>query len=141
MAQVEIAVGGLAEFGRRLDTAEQASARQMDLLVDRTAHLARDEARRRVPRGPSGAARASLRVVEGVGTAQLVGGGRRAPYYGWLDFGGFAGRSRPGRRGARRPYRRGGRYIFPALVDRWRATQDDAERALDTAMTDAGLAD
>jgi hypothetical protein len=141
MGEVQIVVEGLNEFGRRLDTARQTSARQMDLLVDRTAHLARDEARRRVPRGPSGAARASLRVVEGVGTAQLIGGSRRAPYYGWLDFGGFAGRSRPGRRGARRPYRRGGRYIFPALVDRWQATQDDAARALDAAMADVGLAD
>lgn len=134
MAEVEIRIEGLAQFGRRLDTARHASTRELDVLVDRTARLIRDETRRRVPRGATGAARASLRIVEGEGTAQLVGGGRRAVYFGWLDFGGVAGRAGP-----RRPYLRRGRYLIPTLLRERASIQAATEHALGKVVLNAGL--
>jgi hypothetical protein len=83
-------------------------------------------ARQRVPRR-TGAARASLRVVGSGTTRTLTGGSHRARYYGWLEFGGSTGI----RRSVRRPYRRSGRYIYPALTSEGAAitrTLDQAAR-------------
>ena len=40
----------------------------------------------------------------------MSGGGNKAPYYPWLDFGGSVGR----RRSVRRPFLDKGRYIYAA---------------------------
>lgn len=134
MGQVEIQVGGLSDFRRSLDSARTHSDRQIELLVDDAAGVVLQNARSRVPRGPTGAARASLRIVEGSGTSQLVGGSRRAPYYGWLDFGGVAGR-----RGPRRPYKPRGRYILRALFDREQELGRMIDQAGQNVITGSGL--
>lgn len=96
-----------------LRRSSDAAAPALDVAVERIAEDVLSAARRKVPRGRSGAARASLKVMGSSGTETLSAGGRKAPYFGWLDFGGRTG-ARGGR--GRRPYKRGGRYIYPALA-------------------------
>lgn len=134
MAEVEIVVKGLDRYQASLSRARLESTRQLDLLTDRAAQLLRDDTARRVPRGRSGAARASVRVVGGAGTSQVVAGGHKAPYYGWLDFGGVAGRN-----GARRPYNRRGRYLLRALFSLDSRLQAETEDALGRVMDSSGL--
>lgn len=122
---VEIKVTGVKEYQRALLSAQSISHRELESVVESSARLVLRDARWRVPRGPSGAARASLRIVEGIGARQVVAGGRRAPYFGWLDFGGVAGAQGP-----RRPYMRRGRYVLQAL---FRADQL-IDRNMNTAM-------
>lgn len=96
-----------------LERGGDAAGPAMDRAVSRIADDVLGATRRKVPRGPSGAARASLQVMGSSGTETLSAGGRKAPYFGWLDFGGHTG-ARGGR--GRRPYKRAGRYIYPALA-------------------------
>lgn len=63
------------------------------------------DARARVPRR-TGRAQASYKAV---GSALSIGDG--VPYVPWLEFGGKVGRGE----GSRRPYIKGGRYLYPAI--------------------------
>jgi hypothetical protein len=74
-----------------------------------------DDARARVP-SDTGKARKSVKTASTQSYARIRGGGNRAPYYPWLDFGGQIGaRSgrKQGRRG-KRPWLPKGRYIYNA---------------------------
>lgn len=115
----------------------QASIQQMDAGLDgmiketlaEAAELVAADARRKIPT-LTGAARNSLKVVG----AMVTAGGSKAPYYPWLDYGG-----RAGRRGARRPWRAGGRYIWKSYGDLFPAIQRVSEKALDALTRRCGL--
>lgn len=95
------------------------------------AELVADKARGLVPRGPSGAARASLRAMG----AKVQGGGSRAPYFPFLDFGG-----RVGIKGSvRRRFIQGGRYIWPTLDAETERINDEMSRALVRAVEASGI--
>lgn len=95
-------------------------------LTDRARMIAR-AASGRVPRR-TGAAAATVDAVPAPDGAQIVAGGRRAPYFPWLEFGGDVGR----RGSIRRPFVRDGRYIGRA-VD---ASLGDLEAAVARAVFD-----
>lgn len=77
----------------------------------------------------TGAAAASLRVVDYSDGAAATGGNSAVPYYGWLEFGGDAGRKHSVHR-ATVPE---GRYLRPAFVQ----NLDKIERKMDDLMNDA----
>lgn len=104
-------------------TSSQVEARVDRLLAVAAVDVA-DDARRLVPRGPSGAARASLRVVG----AQVTGGGGRAPYFGWLSFGGRTGIDGS----VRRTFVPGGRYPWP----QWLKARTDIIDAMEDGIRD-----
>lgn len=84
-----------------------------------------------VPRGPSGAARRSLRA-EG---PRVTGGGSQAPYFGWLEFGGRTGINRS----VERRFVRGGRYVWPAFDANRRKLIGLLEDDVAAAVRAAGL--
>jgi hypothetical protein len=108
--QAKIAVEGLAEFNRglrRLDSDAPKALRialneAADLLISRTVPL--------IPRR-SGAAAKSLKAKSTRTSARVSVGGRRAPYYPWLDFGGRTGP----KKSVERPFYSDGRYLYPTL--------------------------
>lgn len=100
----------------------------------------------------TGRAQSTVRVTSSGGTVWLKGGGARAPYFPWLDFGGQLPGHRPRRKkammwsgaqhpsasaaGANRTKIRSGRYIYPGaerhaeeVVDRTAIIFDDVARS------------
>ncbi|HKY77449.1 MAG TPA: HK97 gp10 family phage protein [Acidimicrobiia bacterium] len=118
----------LREALRGLSRALPGAARAE--MADTAQMIARD-AQGAVPRR-SGAARASVRAEIRDGAAAIVAGGRRAPYFPWLEFGGRVGI----RDSVDRPFVRDGRYIGRA-VD---AGVDDIEAAAARGFVEAARA-
>ncbi len=110
-----IRIVGLREFQRGLRQLDAGLPKALRVAMNSAADVIVAEARPRVPRGPSGRAAASVVARSTRGRARVEGGGRRAPYYPWLDFGGTI---RP-RGPIRRPFiGRTGRYIYNAFFAR-----------------------
>lgn len=105
-----VQVDGLADRQGALRRARSDLPEILRVFLGKAADMTADDAASLVPRGPSGAARASLRVDRSQTAATVLGGGRRAPYYGWLEFGGRTGI----KNSVERRFVRGGRYIWPA---------------------------
>jgi hypothetical protein len=107
---VEVHVEGLTEFRRALKSMDRDLPKGLRLAFNDAADIVVDEARPRVT-SRSGRARRSVRVRSSQRFARVSGGGRRAPYYPWLDFGGRVGRGRS----VHRPFLSQGRYIYKAF--------------------------
>ena len=96
------------------------------------------DARRRVKRSiknrsrSTGRAAASIRITAGGNRIRIVGGKKRVPYYGWLDFGGTLHPSGGRRNLQTRPIIRRGRYIYPAID----AGLPDVVRRVDRVVND-----
>jgi hypothetical protein len=86
-----------------------------------------DVARPRVA-SRSGRARGSVRAKSTRTAVRIAGGGKRVPYYGWLDYGGRVGRGKA----QVRPFKKQGRYLYPAYY----ATRDEIPRLLEDALVD-----
>jgi hypothetical protein len=84
-----------------------------------------DAAKPKVP-SKSGAARGSLKAASSQTQARVSAGGRAAPYYPWLDFGGAVGR----KKSVHRDFYKSGRYIFPTVAEK----QDDIQDAMAKAV-------
>lgn len=108
-----IKIDGLRDLQRALKQADGESQKRLRLVLNKAADLVVDDASSHVPRGPSGNARASLKARSGQREAVAVAGGRKAPYYPWLDFGGRVGRNRS----VERRFIKSGRYLYPAWSD------------------------
>jgi hypothetical protein len=89
----------------------------------------------RVPRLTGKAAR-SIRVRPEGSAVRIVGGGRAAPYYPWLDFGGNVGR----KHAVHRSTVSGGRYILAGYRARKRDFADKLSSTVADAAQRAGLA-
>jgi hypothetical protein len=79
------------------------------VALNEAANSVVDEAKPRVPKR-RGRARASVKAKSTRTLVRVSGGGPKAPYYPWLDFGGRVGRNRS----IRRDYKPKGRYIYKA---------------------------
>lgn len=111
MSLVEpLKIVGLRDLQRALKQADGESQKRLRLVLNKAADVVIEDASSLVPRGPSGAARASLKARSGQREAVAVGGGRKAPYYPWLDFGGRVGR----KRSVERRVIKEGRYLYPS---------------------------
>lgn len=132
-----IRVDGLRELQRSLRAIDKDLGAGVKLAGNRAAQLVVDDARPRIPLGPGrgGHARDSLKVASTGKAVRVSAGGKRYPYYPWLDFGGGVG---PGKR-SKRPFLTEGRYIWASFADR----RADVERVLDeelqTLARSAGL--
>lgn len=129
MADFDAKVTGadeVAEAARRFAAGLDGHLRTQ--FQDRARMIARD-AQGAVPRR-TGAARASVDVQTIEGAVAIVAGGRRAPYFPWLEFGGRVGRNDS----VNRPFVRDGRYLGRAID----AQLSDIEAAAARAVVDAG---
>lgn len=129
-----IKVRGLTELKTGIAKMEAGAQAKLETVMENTADTVLSEARRRVPTR-SGKARASLVVRTTARGAEVVGGGSRAPYYPWLDYGG-----RVGRKGSvLRPYKKQGRYIYPAVSGNYSEMMEAAETGLVDLAKESGL--
>ncbi len=104
-----VRVEGLKEFVRGLKGIDRGLAKAVRVVFNDAADIVVTDARPHVPTR-SGKARASVKARSTQTAARIVGGGNRAPYYPWLDFGGRVGR----RKSVKRPFLTDGRYIYAA---------------------------
>lgn len=127
MARAYVEVTGLRELRAQLKAADAALPKQIRVALNSASELVIDYARPRVPQR-SGRARGSLKVRSSQTQARIAAGGRTAPYYPWLDFGGKVGRGKS----VDRPFYTEGRYIYPGL----RQNRDHITQAMSEALTD-----
>lgn len=125
--RTRIEIKGIKEFQQALRRMDADLPKQLRIALNQASQLVVDKARPQIPHR-SGAASQSLKVRSSQREARVAAGGRRAPYYPWLDFGGKVGPSRS----VSRPFYKEGRYIYPAL----RQNRDEITKVLQVAITD-----
>jgi hypothetical protein len=130
-----IAVTGLSALNRGLRALDSEAPKQLRVALNSAAQLLVDEARPEVP-ADTGAARRSMVARSTRTAARVAVGGKKAPYYPWLDFGG-AGKA-PGRP-APRPYYPDGRYVYPTLARIRPRIERQLGEALSAVVAGAGL--
>lgn len=110
MATVDpIRVKGLRDLQAALKALDGESQKAIRVALNNAVELIAVDARRKVPY-QSGAVRASIKAQSSQREARVAAGGRRAPHYPWLDYGGAVGIGRS----VKRPFRKEGRYLYPA---------------------------
>lgn len=132
-----IRVVGLREFNRSLKRIDSDAPKGLRLAGNNAAGIVVNEARGRVPLGPGrgGHARSSVRAASTRTAARVRGGGRKFPYYPWLDFGGRVGRNNS----VHRPFLKEGRYIWAAFSDKRQRVQDELRDELVAVARRAGV--
>lgn len=125
MSGSTIRVVGLNEFRKGLRGMDRGLPKSVRLALNEVAEVLIDAARPKIPRR-TGRAAASLKAASTQSAAKVSVGGRTAPYYPWLDFGGKTGR----RKSVERPFFKKGRYIYPTLADERDAIQDAMLKAM-----------
>lgn len=126
---VKVGVTGLAEFNRGLRKLDKEAPKGLRIALNGVADLLVQRTIPTIPRR-TGAAASSLKAKSTRTSARVSVGGRKAPYYPWLDFGGKTGINRS----VDRPFYGEGRYLYPTL----RRIRPEIETALETAL--AGVA-
>lgn len=104
-----ISVQGLNKFVKQLKAIDKDLAKLVRVAFNDAADLVVDEVRPMIPTR-TGRARRSVKSASTQTSARVRGGGKRAPYYPWLDFGGFVGVDRS----VYRRFYSDGRYIYDA---------------------------
>lgn len=107
-----IKIEGLNEFRRSLKKLDDDLPKALRLALNEAADLVVGEAKPRIPTR-SGRARRSVRMASTRTAVRVRGGGKRAPYYPWLDFGGRVGP----KRSIERAFIKEGRYLYDAYFD------------------------
>jgi len=122
-----IQIEGLRQFARSLREMDSDLPKALRLGFNDAAELVVAEARSRVARR-SGRAASTVKAQSTRTAARIAAGGRRAPYFPWLDFGGRVGRNRS----VVRPFFTDGRYVWRAYGDR----RDEFRGKLEVAIAD-----
>lgn len=121
-----VQVTGIKELQRALRQMDSDLPKQLRVALNNAGQLVVDWAQPRVAKR-SGRAAGSIKLRSSQREAKIAAGGRRAPYYPWLDYGGNAG---PGK-GNYRTFRKEGRYIYPGV----RENKDKIQAALQTELS------
>lgn len=130
-----IKIEGLSDFRRNLRAIDRDLPKAIRVAGNEAAELVVRYARPSVPIGKTGRARQSVRASSTQTRAQVTGGGKRVPYYPWLDFGGRVGR----RRSVSRPFIPAGRAIYPAYTQHRDEVSDALLAALLEVVRKAGV--
>lgn len=132
-----IRIRGLREFRSNLRRLDRNAPKGLRLAGNKAASLVVEEARPRVPIGPGkgGHAKSSLRAASTQSAARVRGGGKRFPYYPWLDFGGRVGP----KKSIKRPFHKDGRYIWRAFADNRARVQHELRDALVAVARSSGV--
>lgn len=104
-----IKIEGLNEFVRNLKKLNSDLPKAVRKAFNDAANVVVEDARPGIPKR-SGKAQASVRAASTQTAARVKGGGNKAPYYPWLDFGGRVGR----RKSVKRAFLKEGRFIYDA---------------------------
>lgn len=124
-------VRGLKEVRGALRDVDKLLGPELRKGLNEVAEVVLETARPLVP-VRKGKARASLKAGSTETAVQIKAGGAKAPYWGWLDFGGTVGKGRVSggvhkkattAGSVKRPWIQEGRFIYPTL----RKRRDDIE--------------
>jgi hypothetical protein len=131
-----VKVEGLAEFNRNLKKLDRSLPKALRLALNKASDVVVEEALPSIPTR-TGRARASLKPRSTRSEVRVAGGGSRAPYYPWLDFGGRVGRARS----VVRPFIKEGRYLYAAYFRKRDSGEFQAilSKALREVAESAGL--
>lgn len=130
----EIRIDGLAEFSRNLKKLDSDLPKMLRIGLNDAVNIVVNYARPRIPTRSGRAAR-SLRAQSTRTAARIAAGGRRAPYFPWLDFGGKG----PGGRPAPRPFYKDGRYLWKGYIVKRDELNAGLVRALVGVAEQAGI--
>lgn len=136
MSSDAIKIDGLKKFSKDLKKLDSDLPKMLRLALNEVADVIVDDAKPDVPHRSGKAAR-SVKAKSTRTAVRVAGGGSRAPYYPWLDFGGRVGR----KKSVKRPFKKKGRYIYAAYFrarDSGELT-DTAEKALLKVVQAAGI--
>ena len=134
MGKDTITIDGLAQFAKGLKKMDADLPKGLRIAFNGVANIVIDDARPRIPTRTGRAAR-SLKAKSTRTAVRISAGGKRAPYFPWLDFGGAGPNNRP----ARRPFYTDGRYVWKSFADKRPEVQAALERALAGVAQSAGL--
>ena len=129
-----IGVKGLKEFQRSLRKLDSDLPKALRVALNGASDLIITHARPLIPKR-TGAAANSLKARSTQKAVRIGVGGKRAPYYPWLDFGGRTGVNRS----VDRPFYKKGRYLFPTLEKERGAVLDVMEKGIVAVAKSAGL--
>lgn len=129
-----ISIKGLREFQAALKATDAGLPKQLRVVFNDAAEVVATDARRRVT-ARTGRAKGTIKVASQQRRAIVNAGGRKAPYYPWLDYGGRVGRDRS----VARPWRPDGRYLFPTYRNSRQAILRTVDGALAKLYDDSGL--
>jgi hypothetical protein len=135
MDELKVEVGGLAQLNKGLRALDSQAPKELRLALNSAANLLVDHVRPKVP-SVSGAARRSLVARSTRTSARVAVGGKRAPYFPWLDFGGqgrIAGRPAP------RQFLSEGRYVYPGLREIRPRIEAQLQESITAVIRGAGL--
>jgi len=139
--QAGIQVHGLKELASSLRALDRDLARELQQTNKAIAEEVAEVVRAKVPK-KTGRAAGTVRARATAQRASLVGGGARAPYYPWLDFGGSVGRGhRPGIANSgsvKRQRIKRGRFILPTVDEH--ADVEEYVQVLNELLRRHGLA-
>lgn len=131
-----IKIDGLAQFTRDLKKLDGELPKAVRVALNQAAGVVVDYARPRIPRR-TGRAQSSVRAQSTRTAVRVTAGGKKVPYYAWLDFGGKVGR----KRSVNRAFMPEGRYLYKGYF----AKRDSGEfqevltRALLDVAASAGI--
>lgn len=130
MSETAIKIEGLREFQRNLRKLDNDLPKTLRIAMNQAADLVVQDAKPRVPK-KTGKAQASIKVASTRTAVRVKAGGRRAPYYPWLDWGGAVGR----KKSVRRPFIKDeGRYLYRSYFDL--KASGEFQLALEKALLD-----
>lgn len=129
-----IKIQGLTEFNRNLRRLNGDLPKALRLAQNEGAQIVVDWAQPKVPR-KSGRAARSVKAKSTRTASRVEGGGKRVPYYPWLDFGGRVGP----KRSVKRPFDKSGRYIYPGYQRNRDQVHDVLVKGLLQVARDAGV--
>lgn len=129
-----IRVTGLREFRQNLKKLDADLPKALRMAFNGAADIVVTDARPRVARR-SGKAAGTVKARSTQTASRVVGGGNKAPYYPWLDFGGRVGRNHS----VTRPFLKNGRYIYDAYFDNRARYGELLEQGLLDVAASAGV--
>ena len=131
-----IKIDGLKDFSKALKEMDSDLPKALRLALNEAAKVVVDSAKPDIPT-LTGKARKSVKPKSTRTAVRVTGGGNRAPYYPWLDFGGRVGRNKS----VSRRFYPDGRYIYFHYFKKRDSGefQEVLQRALINVAEQAGL--
>ena len=87
----------------------------------------------------SGRAAGSFRILARGNRVTVAAGKKAIPYYGWLDYGGDLKPSGGRTNTIKRPFKKKGRYLYPAAEAMRPVVRRNVRQALERALDSVGL--
>jgi len=127
-------IDGIRDLQKALRQIDRDLPKQLAAGLAEAADIVAGAARVKVP-VRSGRAAASIKTRKSQRAAVLAVGGTKAPYFGWLDFGGRIGRAQA----TRRPFLPSGRYIYPTLTEKADKVRAKVDEVMARLAAEAGF--